>query len=179
MAIQAQVPIVPVAISGGRAAMRKGSAIVRPVRVSVRVGQPIPTAGLTLDDRDALIARVRAAGRAAAPGGLHMELAVALGRTSPFALAAGVNVYATVALIGLAVRFGWVDLPPQYEAFASDIVIGAAVVLYVAGVLRRQDPLRGHPLGPGPHRDSTGRRRVHCRDVAWRRQSRRRRASRP
>jgi 1-acyl-sn-glycerol-3-phosphate acyltransferase len=60
MALQAQVPIVPVAISGGRASMRKGSAIVRPVRVSVRIGQPIPTAELTLDDRDALIARVRA-----------------------------------------------------------------------------------------------------------------------
>jgi len=59
MAIQAQVPIVPVAVQGGRTAMRKGSAIVRPVRVSVRVGTPIPTAGLTLDDRDELIDRVR------------------------------------------------------------------------------------------------------------------------
>jgi 1-acyl-sn-glycerol-3-phosphate acyltransferase len=59
MAIEAQVPIVPVAIQGGRDAMRKGSAFVRPVKVSVRIGQPIPTAGLTLDDRDALIARVR------------------------------------------------------------------------------------------------------------------------
>ena len=60
MAIQAQVPIVPVAISGGRASMRKGSAIVRPVRVSVRIGEPIPTAGMTLEDRDRLIAQVRA-----------------------------------------------------------------------------------------------------------------------
>ena len=59
MAIQAQAPIVPVAVQGGRAAMRKGSAIVRPVHVSVRIGEPIQTAGLTLDDRDALIARVR------------------------------------------------------------------------------------------------------------------------
>jgi hypothetical protein len=40
--------------------MRKGSAIVRPVHVSVRVGKPVPTAGLTLADRDQLIARVRA-----------------------------------------------------------------------------------------------------------------------
>jgi 1-acyl-sn-glycerol-3-phosphate acyltransferase len=61
MAIQAQVPVVPVAVQGGRAAMRKGSAFVRPVRVSVRIGTPIPTAGLTLDDRDALIERVRRA----------------------------------------------------------------------------------------------------------------------
>jgi 1-acyl-sn-glycerol-3-phosphate acyltransferase len=61
MAIQAQVPIVPVAVQGGRSAMRKGSAVVRPVRVSVRIGAPIPTAGLTMDDRDDLIERVRSA----------------------------------------------------------------------------------------------------------------------
>jgi len=59
MALEAQVPIVPVAVSGGRDAMRKGSAVVRPVNVTVRVGKPIPTAGLTLADRDDLIARVR------------------------------------------------------------------------------------------------------------------------
>jgi 1-acyl-sn-glycerol-3-phosphate acyltransferase len=61
MAIQAQVPIVPVAVQGGRAAMRKGNAFVRPVRVSVRIGEPIPTVGLTLDDRDVLIEQVRGA----------------------------------------------------------------------------------------------------------------------
>jgi 1-acyl-sn-glycerol-3-phosphate acyltransferase len=59
MAIEAQVPIVPVAVSGGRAAMRKGSAFVRPVTVTVRIGEPIPTAGLTPADRDDLIQRVR------------------------------------------------------------------------------------------------------------------------
>jgi 1-acyl-sn-glycerol-3-phosphate acyltransferase len=61
MAIEAQAPIVPVAVQGGRAAMRKGSAIVHPVHVSVRIGKPIPTAGLTIDDRDALIERARTA----------------------------------------------------------------------------------------------------------------------
>jgi 1-acyl-sn-glycerol-3-phosphate acyltransferase len=60
MAIQAQVPVVPVAISGGRESMRKGSAFVRPVRVSVRLGPAIPTAGMTAGQRDELIARVRA-----------------------------------------------------------------------------------------------------------------------
>jgi len=59
MAIEAQTPIIPVAIQGGRDAMRKGSAFVRPVNVSVRIGTPIPTAGLTISDRDALIAQVR------------------------------------------------------------------------------------------------------------------------
>ena len=37
MAIKAQAPIVPVAISGGRAAMQKGSWFVRPVMVDVRI----------------------------------------------------------------------------------------------------------------------------------------------
>ena len=59
MAIEAQAPIVPVAVQGGRDAMRKGSAFVRPVMVLVRVGSPIPTAGLTMADRDGVIARVR------------------------------------------------------------------------------------------------------------------------
>ena len=59
MALQAQVPIVPVAVSGGRASMRKGSWIVRPVRVTVRIGEPVPTAGLAVEDRDAVIERVR------------------------------------------------------------------------------------------------------------------------
>jgi 1-acyl-sn-glycerol-3-phosphate acyltransferase len=59
MAISAQVPVVPVAISGGRSAMHKGSPIVRPVHVTVRIGRPVPTAGLDVSDRDELIDRVR------------------------------------------------------------------------------------------------------------------------
>jgi 1-acyl-sn-glycerol-3-phosphate acyltransferase len=59
MAIQAQVPIVPVAVRGGRASMRRGSAWVRPVTVSVRIGKPVPTAGLTTADREAVIRQVR------------------------------------------------------------------------------------------------------------------------
>ena len=61
MAIKAGAPIVPVAIQGGRAAMRRGSPIIRPATVSIRVGEPIETSHLTLDDRDELIAKVRAA----------------------------------------------------------------------------------------------------------------------
>jgi 1-acyl-sn-glycerol-3-phosphate acyltransferase len=59
MAIKARAPIVPVAIQGGRAAMSRGSRIIRPVTVSIRVGEPIETAGVDLEDRDALIVRVR------------------------------------------------------------------------------------------------------------------------
>jgi 1-acyl-sn-glycerol-3-phosphate acyltransferase len=59
MAIQAQVPVVPVAVAGGRAAMRRGSPLVHPVMMRVRIGRPVETAGLTLDDRDRLIGEVR------------------------------------------------------------------------------------------------------------------------
>jgi 1-acyl-sn-glycerol-3-phosphate acyltransferase len=60
MALKAQAPIVPVAIQGGRDAMQRGSRIIRPVTVSIRVGAPIETAGMQPSDRDALIAKVRA-----------------------------------------------------------------------------------------------------------------------
>jgi 1-acyl-sn-glycerol-3-phosphate acyltransferase len=59
MAITAQAPIVPVAIGGGRAAMRKGSRLVWPARVRIVVGDPIDTHGMTLQDRDRLIALTR------------------------------------------------------------------------------------------------------------------------
>jgi 1-acyl-sn-glycerol-3-phosphate acyltransferase len=59
MAIKAQVPVVPVAIEGGREAMAKGSAIIRPVTVHVRVGQWIETTGMAFEDRDSLAAAAR------------------------------------------------------------------------------------------------------------------------
>lgn len=60
MAILAQAPILPIAITGGRAAMQKGSWLIRPVTIDINVGEPIPTAGMTSDNRDALITEVRA-----------------------------------------------------------------------------------------------------------------------
>ena len=56
---------------------------------------------------------------------------VTLGRTLGFSFAAGVNLYATVAILGLAARYGWVDLPPQFRAFDNTVVIGVAIVMYV------------------------------------------------
>jgi 1-acyl-sn-glycerol-3-phosphate acyltransferase len=59
MAIKAQAPIVPVAVSGGRAAMVKGSWIIRPVTLHIRAGEPVESEGLSVDQRDELIERVR------------------------------------------------------------------------------------------------------------------------
>jgi 1-acyl-sn-glycerol-3-phosphate acyltransferase len=63
MAIKGGATIVPVAIQGTSAAMRKGSLIMRPVVVSVRLGPPIEVGGRTLDERDMLISITRAAVR--------------------------------------------------------------------------------------------------------------------
>ena len=60
-----------------------------------------------------------------------MELLTTLGRTMAFSFAAGINLYATVAILGLASRFNWVQLPPQFKAFDNDVVIGAAIVMYL------------------------------------------------
>ncbi len=54
-----------------------------------------------------------------------------LGRTMGFSFAAGLNLYATVAILGLASRYHWVKLPPQFAVFDNDVVIGAAIVLYL------------------------------------------------
>lgn len=60
-----------------------------------------------------------------------MDLITTLGRTLGFSFAAGVNLYATVAILGLAARFGWVTLPEQYQAFNHDWLIGTAIVMYL------------------------------------------------
>jgi 1-acyl-sn-glycerol-3-phosphate acyltransferase len=61
MALQAQVPVVPVAVSGARDAMGRGSILIRPVTVRVQFAPPISTAGLGFADREVLAQQVRAA----------------------------------------------------------------------------------------------------------------------
>jgi hypothetical protein len=60
-----------------------------------------------------------------------VEWAETIGRAGAFAFAAGINLYAAVAILGLASRFGWVELPAQFDVFNNDWVIGAALVMYV------------------------------------------------
>jgi hypothetical protein len=60
-----------------------------------------------------------------------VDLLVTLGRTLGFSFAAGINLYATVAVIGLASRYGWVELPPQFRVFDNDLVIAGAIALYL------------------------------------------------
>src|SRR3954463_4577955 len=60
-----------------------------------------------------------------------MDVLTTFGRTLGFSFAAGINLYATVAILGLASRYGWVALPPQYQVFDNNWIIGGALALYV------------------------------------------------
>lgn len=59
-----------------------------------------------------------------------LEILASLGRTMGFSLAAGVNLYATVFILGVASRYHWVQLPSQFSVFDNPWIIGAAGVLY-------------------------------------------------
>ena len=61
LAILAQVPVVPVLIEGTFDILPKGAGCPRPGPITVHIGPPIATTGLRYEDRDALIARCRAA----------------------------------------------------------------------------------------------------------------------
>jgi 1-acyl-sn-glycerol-3-phosphate acyltransferase len=61
LAIQAQVPLVPLAVAGTKDVMHKRSILIRGGRPTVLlVGEPISTAGMTLEQRDALTEQAHA-----------------------------------------------------------------------------------------------------------------------
>lgn len=69
-----------------------------------------------------------------------IEILATIGRTMGFSFAAGINLYATVAILGLAKRYGWVQLPEQFAVFDNDVVIGVALVLYVVEFIADKIP---------------------------------------
>ena len=60
LALQLGVPVIPVAVIGGRQIMAKNRMRIRSGRMRVVVGEPIPVAGMTFDARDQLVERTRA-----------------------------------------------------------------------------------------------------------------------
>jgi hypothetical protein len=60
-----------------------------------------------------------------------MAVLTALGSVIPLAFASGLNLYATVAVLGLCSRYGLVALPEQFRAFANPVVIGVALTMYL------------------------------------------------
>jgi 1-acyl-sn-glycerol-3-phosphate acyltransferase len=61
VALQAGVPVVPIAIDGSGAVLPASGFRVRPGTITLRIGAPIPTAGLNAGDRQALARRAHAA----------------------------------------------------------------------------------------------------------------------
>lgn len=59
-AIAAGVDVIPVAILGSERMLRRGGFRVRPSKIKVLIGKPIPTNGLTSDDRFDLSAKTHA-----------------------------------------------------------------------------------------------------------------------
>lgn len=59
LAIRAGVPIIPITLNGTRAVLKPDTYHVRPGQTEMIIHAPIPTAGLTLEDVDALSERVR------------------------------------------------------------------------------------------------------------------------
>ena len=59
IAIKAGIPIVPVGLEGPRRCLPKFNYLIRPGTITVRFGDPIPTAGLGVTDKGELMARVR------------------------------------------------------------------------------------------------------------------------
>jgi 1-acyl-sn-glycerol-3-phosphate acyltransferase len=60
VAIEAQLPVVPVSVSGSRHVMRKGRLMVCPGDVHLTIHAPIPTAGITRGEASDFGERVRA-----------------------------------------------------------------------------------------------------------------------
>jgi len=61
IAIKAGIPIVPVGLEGPRRCLPKYNYLIRPGTITVRFGDPIPTAGRGVTDKGELIAAVREA----------------------------------------------------------------------------------------------------------------------
>jgi len=71
---------------------------------------------------------------------VRVDVLATLGRTLGFSFAAGVNLYATVALVGLAARYHWVQLPEQFAVFDNNWVIGLAIGLYIVEFIADKIP---------------------------------------
>lgn len=69
-----------------------------------------------------------------------MPVLTALGSAIPLAFASGLNVYATIAVIGISSRYGLVTLPDHFRGFENPIVIGVAIALYLVEFMADKIP---------------------------------------
>jgi len=67
LALRSELPILPIAIEGTYEVFRAGAKRITPGPVTIKVGTPIPTLGLTVRDKDRLLQESRAQISAALP----------------------------------------------------------------------------------------------------------------
>jgi hypothetical protein len=60
-----------------------------------------------------------------------VDLTTALARIVPFAFTSGINLYATVAVLGLCSRYQLIALPDTFRAFDNPVVITIAIAMYL------------------------------------------------
>lgn len=61
-----------------------------------------------------------------------MDALTKLSSVMGLSLTSGINLYATVAVVGIVTKFGMIEgLPPEFDAFNNNLVIFIAVVLYL------------------------------------------------
>jgi hypothetical protein len=60
-----------------------------------------------------------------------MNVLAALGQTIPLAFASGLNLYATIAVLGICSHYNLVNLPESFRTFDNPIIIGLALFLYL------------------------------------------------
>ncbi len=65
---------------------------------------------------------------------------IGTGRLLGASLACGLNLYATIALLGIASRFDWIQLPPSLVGLEQWILIGGAAALMLAEVVASAIP---------------------------------------
>ena len=85
---------------------------------------------------------------------LISTIAIAMGAS----WVSGINLYASVATLGLLGRFAQLQLPGELQVLTSWWVIGVAVVLYVIEFCRRQGSVRRQHLGRDSHLHPSSRR---------------------
>ncbi len=68
-----------------------------------------------------------------------MELPI-LGLIAGSSLTSGINLYLTVASLGITERLGWISLPGQLETFGNPIVISIALILFIIEFLADKFP---------------------------------------
>src|ERR1700730_10536122 len=78
-----------------------------------------------------------------------MDLVQTLGLALGAGFSSGLNLYATIATLGLLQRFGIIHLPASLQVLSHPWVLGIAIALYAIEFLADKIPYADSPTGGG------------------------------